>query len=124
MDLFDCDVARRRMAAESLNSLGEAAAPAAADLVKAVADEDETVRQLAQSALEGCGPPPQAAVDALEPLLAIQNRDLAYWAATLLGRLEAGAVQAVEALKTAAAGHPSDEVRKRATWALGKIASG
>jgi HEAT repeat protein len=104
--------------------MGEGAALAAVALVQALDDGDESVRQLANSALEACGPPPQEAVDQLEHLLANPNGDIAYWAATLLGRLEGGAIQAVESLKAAAAEHPSTEVRKRATWALGKIASG
>ena len=123
-ELLAADIATRRAAAEKLNSLAEGASPAAVALVNALADDDESVRQLANSALESCGPPSQAAVDELEHLLTSANADIAYWAATLLGRLEAGAVQAVESLKTAAGEHPSDEVRKRATWALGKIATG
>ena len=122
--LSDPDVAIRNSAAEKLNNLAEDASPASVALVQAIADDNESVRQLANSALEGCGPPPQEAVDDLEHLLTSANVDIAYWAATLLGRLEAGAVQAVESLKTAAAEHPSDVVRKRATWALGKIATG
>jgi hypothetical protein len=118
------DVETRRGAAEQLNSLAEDASPAGVALVKALADSDETVQQLVNSALEGCGAPPQEAVDELEHLLMNENADIAYWAATLLGRLEAGAIQAVESLKTAAAEHTSDTVRKRATWALGKIATG
>jgi HEAT repeat protein len=104
--------------------LEEGAAPAAVALIRSLEDTDESVRELAIAALEGCGPPQQDAVDDLEHLLTSENEDIAYWAATLLGRLEAGAVQAVDALKTAAAEHGSDQVRKRATWALGKIASG
>lgn len=123
-DLSAADPAIRAVAAEQLNELGEGAAPAAIALVKAMGDEAESVRQLANSALEGCGPPSQDVVDDLEHLLMDENADIAYWAATLLGRLDGGAVQAVEALKTAAGEHPSTEVRKRATWALGKIASG
>jgi HEAT repeat protein len=123
-DLSASEVATRVAAAEKLNGLGEDASPAAVALVQALDDQEDSVRQLVNSTLEGCGPPPQNTVDDLERLLANQNADVAYWAATLLGRLEAGAVQAVESLKTAAAEHPSDEVQKRATWALGKIASG
>ena len=118
------DAALRLAAAEKLSQLAEAAAPAAVALVRALEDDDEQVRQFVNSALEDCGPPPQDAVDDLELLLVSPNADVAYWAATLLGRLEGGAVQTVEALKTAAAEHPSDAVRQRATWALSKIASG
>lgn len=123
-DLSADDVPTRAAAAEKLNEMGEAASPAAIALIDALQDADESVRQLSNSALENCGPPPDDLIDELEHRLTSDSTDVAYWAATLLGRLEAGAVQAVESLKTAAADHPADEVRQRATWALGKIASG
>jgi HEAT repeat protein len=123
-DLSAEDAATRAAAAEKLNELGEAAAPAAIVLIDALQDTDESVRQFANSALEGCGSPPCDLIDDLEHRLASNSADVAYWAATLLGRLQAGAVQAVESLKSAAASHPAEEVRQRATWALGKIASG
>jgi HEAT repeat protein len=122
--LASSNVTDRAGAAEKLNALGEDAAPAAVALVRALAADDEQTREFANSALEGMGPPPPSEVDELEQLLTNENSDVAYWAATLLGRLEGGAVQAVESLKSASADHPSAEVRKRATWALGKIASG
>ena len=123
-DLSADDAATRAAAAEKLNELEEAASPAAIALIDALQDTDESVRQLCNSALENCGPPPDALIDNLEHRLSSSSADVAYWAATLLGRLEAGAVQAEDSLKTAAANHPADEVRQRATWALGKIASG
>jgi len=118
------DVAKRVAAAEKIASLGESAANLAIPLVNALADENESVREFATSALEDCGAPAQDDVDRLEQLLGSSNADVAYWSATLLGRLGDGAIQAVEALKTAAAEHGSPEVRQRATWALGKIATG
>lgn len=118
------DPSARLSAAEQLSTRGEDAAEVAVALIKALGDEDESVRQLIGSALEDCGPPRRDAIEELEQLLSNSNADIAYWAATLLGRLEAGAIQAVESLRTAAAEHPSQEVRKRATWALGKIATG
>jgi HEAT repeat protein len=118
------DVAVRLAAAEKIASLGESAADLAIPLVKALADENESVREFVTSALEDCGPPPQEDAEQLEQLLGASNADIAYWAATLLGRLGDGAIQAVEALRTAAAEHVSPEVRQRATWALGKIATG
>jgi HEAT repeat protein len=116
--------AERVGAAEKIASLGESAADLALPLLNALADENESVREFAASALEDCGAPSNVDVDRLEQLLGSTNADIAYWAATLLGRLGDGAIQAVEALRTAAAEHGSNEVRKRATWALGKIATG
>lgn len=118
------DLSVRQRAAEKLATLEDAAAPAALALIAALQDPDETVREYANAALESLGPPEQQSVDDLEQLLTHPHPDTAYWAATLLGRLEDGAMSAVESLKTAAADHPSPEVRKRATWALGKIANG
>jgi len=122
--LASVDVAERIQAAEALSRMAEVPARAAPALLAALVDRDETVRNLVTSALENCGPPEQDQVDELEASLVNPNGDIAYWSATLLGRLGAGAIQAVESLKTAAAEHPSHEARKRATWALGKIASG
>jgi HEAT repeat protein len=118
------DATVRQQAAEKLATLEDAAAPAALALITCLQDTDETVREFANAALESLGPPEQQTVDQLEHLLSSPHADTAYWAATLLGRLENGAMSAVESLKTAAAEHPSPEVRKRATWALGKIANG
>ena len=66
----------------------------------------------------------QVLVASTKEMLEDDRAAVGYWAATLLGRLEDSAIAAVESLREAAAGHPSQEVRKRATWALGKIASG
>ena len=118
------DLSVRQRAAEKLATLEDAAAPAALALIHALQDNDETVREFANAALESLGPPEQQTVDELEQLLTHSHADTAYWAATLLGRLEDGAMSAVESLKTAAAEHPSAEARKRATWALSKIANG
>lgn len=118
------DVAMRIDAAERVASLGEAAAALAIPLVKALGDADETVRELVTSALEDCGAPASSEIEPLKQLLANQNADIAYWAATLLGRLGDKAGHASEALHTAAAKHASPVVRKRAAWALEKIGSG
>jgi HEAT repeat protein len=123
-DLQSADLAVRQAAAEKLSQLGEGASAAAIAMVKAVADADETVRTLCGAALEECGAPPAESVEELEALLKSEHADVGYWAATLLGRLEDSSIAAVESLREAAASHPSQEVRKRATWALGKIASG
>ena len=59
------DPGARLDAAERLCRMAEAAAPAAADLVRACGDADEQVREWVVAALEGLGPPPEATVPAL-----------------------------------------------------------
>ena len=95
------DPARRVEAAERLARLGPDARDAALDLVRACRDEEEAVREGVTAALEALGPPKVSDVDALCALLATDDADTAYWAATLLGRLEGGAGSAVPALATA-----------------------
>ncbi|QEG36837.1 HEAT repeat domain-containing protein [Bythopirellula goksoeyrii] len=111
---------QRQEAASELLSFGPDAAPAAVALVEA-ADSDSETCDLVTAALEDLGPP---AAEMLTPLAAILQRpslDSPYWAATLLGRLEADAAPAIGELITAAAEHPQLPVRQRAVWALGKI---
>ena len=81
------DPAERSNAAEQLARLGPEARAAAVALVRACADEAEPVREWAVSALEELGPPSVSDLKELTFLLRDDNVDLAYWAATLLGRL-------------------------------------
>ena len=111
----------RRDAAEALARLGPDAAPAALALVRASADESEEVREAVTAALEEMGPPSHSDVTALADLLADHRADVGYWAATLLGRLEAGAANAVPALVAALSTSPSLPLCERAAWALGRI---
>ena len=119
--LSSADAAARCEAAEGLARHGEEAGPAAAALARAAGDEDETVREAAVWALEELGPPPLDQLDQLAGLLSSAEADTAYWAATLLGRLEDHAAAAVPALSQALAPSVALPVRERAAWALGKI---
>lgn len=108
-------------AVEGLMGLGEEARPAAAALARASGDEAEEVREAAAGCLEELGPPlPEQVADLIE-VLAASNPDGAYWAATLLGRLEDRAGPAVPALIAALTGRGEPQVRQRAAWALGRI---
>jgi HEAT repeat protein len=118
--LNSADLAARQQAAEQLVQLGEEAQVAAVPLVEACGGE-ATLRDAAAAALESLGPPPDKDVEALARLLARPQLDVAYWAATLLGRLQDGAEPAVAALAEALNHHPELAVRERAAWALGKI---
>ena len=119
--LTDPDPAARLAAAEQLAQSGEAAAPAAALLVKACGDADDLVREQAVAALEELGPPPAAVIADLIPLVAATDPLSAYWAITLLGRSGQAAAAAVAALTEPLGAAAPPEVAQRAAWALGKI---
>lgn len=110
----------RCRAAEELARLGEEGRAAAVALVRACGDAEENVREAAVAALEGLGAPQADDVPKLGTLLAAPAPDVGYWAATLLGRLEADASAAAPEL-AAAVDQAEQAVRERAAWALGKI---
>jgi HEAT repeat protein len=114
----------RAQAAEKLAHLGEAAQPAAVQLVTACGDETEEVREWAVAALEELGPSRREDLEKLAHLAAHGSDDQAYWACTLLGRAAADAAGFSEVLREIAAGHESAEVRRRAQWAIEKIDAG
>jgi HEAT repeat protein len=118
--LLDKQVEVRAKAAEQLSQQGEEARAAAVALVQACGDE-EAVSQWAVEALEQLGPPPGSAVKQLIPLVAHPHELVAYWAATLLGRLQDQAIAAVPALASALNDSPHVAVRQRAAWAIGQI---
>ncbi len=124
VELASSDAARRAAAAERLALLAEGAAEAAVALAQAAGDEEEIVREWAVAALEACGPPPAGAREALVALLDSPSLDVAYWAATLLGRLGQLAAVADRALARSAADSPHAAVRRRAAWALERIRGG
>jgi HEAT repeat protein len=101
--------------------LGREARAAAVPLVEACETEDDQLREWVAAALEELGPPDVADVANLAALVERSPLDVAYWAATLLGRLEDQAAAAVPNLAWALANHPEMAVRQRAAWALGKI---
>lgn len=115
------DESTRCAAAQELCYAGVDARPAAAALVLAAADENEEVREWATGALEELGPPEEEQAGRLAELLSRPEPDVAYWAATLLGRLGRGAAAEVPALTGALAGDGAAAVRERAAWALGRI---
>jgi len=112
---------QRIEAAEELSYLAEGAQAAALPLVRAVADDNEEVREWVNSALEELGPPEVDDAEALANLLSDENADVGYWAATLLGRLESEAASTVPRLASVLNSQAALQVRERAAWALGKI---
>jgi HEAT repeat protein len=113
--------AARRDAAEKLARLEAEAQAAAVPLVEACASADETLRDWAVAALEGLGPPDAKDVGPLAALVEHSSLDVAYWAATLLGRLRGQAAAAVPALVEALGEGHEMPLRQRAAWALGHI---
>jgi HEAT repeat protein len=120
-DLNSADPGVRSTAAENLARMAEAAAPAAAELVRACGDANEQVREQAVAALEDLGPPPAEAIDRLIGLVGHGDPLVAYWATTLLGRAGEDAARAVPALAGCLASPADLSVKQRAAWALGKI---
>ena len=115
----------RANAAEKLSQLDpDQMRSAALILVEACGDESEEVREAAVGALEEMGPPDPQVLDGLTALLADEKADIAYWAATLIGRLGPDGAASVPALTTALEKSPHQNVRQRAARALGKIGPG
>ena len=108
----------RRRTVEELARNPASAVPVSVALVQATADDDDNVRQWATSALEDMGPPASGDCQALAELLAGNQADPAYWAATLLGRLGQSASPAANCLTKAAQAHGTPAVRRRAAWDL------
>lgn len=111
----------RQTAAQQLAQLEHGAQAAAVALVETAATEDDELREWVVAALEALGPPRAEDVRRLAALLKQPSLDVAYWAATLLGRLESAAAPAVPELTDALRAHPEIAARERVAWALGKI---
>jgi HEAT repeat protein len=115
----------RAEAAEKLSLLDpEKVRAAALVLVEACGDESEAVREAAVGALEEMGPPDPEVLDGLTALLANTNADVAYWAATLIGRLGPDGAASVSALIATMEESPHQNVRQRVARVLGKIGPG
>jgi HEAT repeat protein len=112
-----------RQAAEDLAQMGEEARPAALALVAACGRGDDELSEWAVAALEQMGAPVLDDLPALCQLLKSKNEPTAYWAATLIGRLQQQAAAAVRPLAECVKQTASDSVRQRAIWALGQIGS-
>lgn len=115
------EVTQRREAAESLARIGPEAVDVAVAIVKACGDDDEQVRNWVVAALEELPAPNASTAKSLENLINDENLDVAFWATTLLGRMEHDAASTVKTLASAVVSYPELVVRQRAAWALGKI---
>ena len=122
-NLSDLNVQERRQALDACLRSGADTRTAAVALVMAVGDEDEQVREAAVGALESLEAPLEQDIPRLAKLLAdsAKHADVAYWAATLLGRANEAAAEAVPALAAALRDTWPMAVRQRAAWALGRM---
>jgi len=119
-DLQSVDLDKRIAAAEYFSQAGTGSAAAAIELVQACGDS-ESVSQFAVAALEEAGSPPVDSCGVLSELLKSPEAIVAYWAATLLGRLAGTAKDCQNALAKVLSGSSELSVRERAAWALGQI---
>lgn len=120
-DLSSDDAATRLAAAERTMNAPRTVSPAV--LVLAMQDESDEVREAISSVLESYGPPSPTDIAALATALTHANSDVAYWAATLLGRCEHAAAPAVRQLIETVENRAESNVRERAVLALGQIGS-
>jgi len=118
------DRKQRRRAAKMLALLEEAAQPAALELLIAVSDRDEQVRQWSTEALDMLGAPDVSETATIANIAtSISDVDVQYYAITLLGRLGTTAVGYVSDLLTCTEKQFDATVRVRAIWALSRISN-
>ena len=120
--LFADSADARAEAAEQLSRAPEQIGDAADALLDACQDSDERVRVWAAEALETMDAPSEKIAPLLSQRLAASNADVAYWAATLLGRLGPAAATAAPPLSVLLDREDAPQsARERAAWALGQI---
>lgn len=96
------------------------------DWIADLSGADESALEEIVSQLESCGPPPAELRSELVAQLDNSNSDSLqrYWCLTLLGRDTHSATESETAAIAAYLAEQHDmEVRQRAAWALGKLAS-
>lgn len=114
---------RRVAAAEELATLGPDASPAALALVTACGNP--ALVDICIGALEELGPPPVEQLPEIAKLVISADENVAYWAATLLGRAGEAATPYLASLEESAKNEGATvEVRERAVWAMGKLGAG
>lgn len=114
-------VAERAEAAETLCTAAPESSFAAAELVRACADEDESVREWVVGALESIEEPPANALEALEESCRSDNALVAYWAVTMMGRMGCAAKAKQDVIAQLLENSKDLSVQEKAAWALGKM---
>ncbi len=115
------DLETQRQAAERLSQNAEAAVEVAVVVVEHSGDSDRVVAEYCVATLEDLGPPAASSLESLAQLTQSNNSDVAYWAATLLGRAGVTAAEQAGALGQLLGSEAAETVRERAAWALGRI---
>ena len=122
--LRSTDTETRIDAASELMVCGDECQHLAHEVLFALADEDEEVRELTAGFLEELGPPSAKALPSLIQQASSMNTLVSYWAITLIGRLGSDATDATAQLNRIADDSTLDsELRSRASWALERIKS-
>ena len=118
--LGSSDLSQQRDAAQSLLNHDQCA-EGAVELVRTISCDDELLVESANGVLETIETitAPQAAE--LAKLLADENSNVVYWAATLLGRNPEIAASHIVALVDALDCSESGSAKEKVVWALGKI---
>jgi hypothetical protein len=114
-------LAERIDAIRELAGMEEAANWAAVTLLECCASDHQELREWAVAALEQLGRPPQESFEEICRLTASSDELVAYWACTLLGRLERDAQPALECLTSLVTCASSSAVQRRAAWAVKRI---
>jgi len=115
------DVIQRRQAAEAFAKSPDDAISAVIPLCRGCSDKDEQVAEWCVGALEELPPCDKQELPALVEMLPSKKELTAYWAATLIGRLEGKGEPAALPLAKIIAGKTPTAVKDRAIWAVRKI---
>jgi hypothetical protein len=119
--LQESDMPKKIVAAETLASLAEEGQAAIVALVQHCGSENEDLQNWCTAALEEIGAPTVAQIDELTLLASSANSDVAFWAATLLGRAGPLASSATTTLQERSDDNSAPAVQRRAIWALQQI---
>lgn len=119
--LDSVDPAEQAAGAEYLSRHAESAAGVAAALVRHVGDEDRVVAEYCVATLEELGPADAKELPEIAELAGSPSDDVAYWSATLLGRIGPAGILYAPLLARMVVTHPEDYVKERAAWALSQM---
>ncbi|QDU55465.1 HEAT repeat domain-containing protein [Aeoliella mucimassa] len=119
--LTSSDNPSRQQAAEWLSQNADVAMELAVELVEHSGDDDRVVAEYCVATLEELGEPSPNDLPALCRLLASDNSDVAYWAATLIGRCGEQSAACATQLGNLVASDAAPATRERAAWAIAKI---
>lgn len=122
IELLDSDSASQQVEALRGISRCESVHGLTARVVGCVASPEEDVRNWATEALESSVQPEGSEVTEMMALLqSTDSGDVAYWSATMLGRLGSAAAPATESLVAYLRESAELAARERAAWALCRI---